>query len=161
MAAIRAVSAARVVNKTPYAWTQPENDRKRMLAYEEILRDLQSALNERRAAMTIDSGYETIYEGAMWRCTECGFGFEMDSENVSDDIECPMELLLKRDLEIAELKRKVDGCQMVLDRMKVSLATYEREELEGPLIDVIQLIHDALDDATNGKEGSDDNRMDG
>ena len=31
--------------------------------------------------MTINSGYETIYEGAMWRCTECGFGFEMDSEN--------------------------------------------------------------------------------
>ena len=80
---------------------------------------------------------------------------------ISDEIECPMELLVKRNLEIGELKRKVDGCQMVLDRMKVSLATYEREELEGPLIDVIQLIHDALDDATNGKETTNDNRMDG
>ena len=108
--------------------------------------------------MTIDSGYETIYEGAMWRCTDCGFGFEMDSENDADDLECPMELLVKRDLENKELKRKVDGSQMVLDRMKVSLTTYEREELEGPLVDVVQLIHDALDAAMNGTEDTNDNR---
>ena len=37
MAAVRAVAAVRVVNVTPYAWTQPENDRKRMLCIRKSL----------------------------------------------------------------------------------------------------------------------------